>query len=58
MAAEILEDVLSGLMGGTVVDPHRQSNPRFQGDQCRWRHWKANAEDMADPCPEDDQCKS
>ncbi len=36
-----LEDVLSDLMGGVVIDPHRQ------------RHWDALAADMRNPCPED-----
>ncbi len=50
---EILEDALSGLMGGAVIDPHRQSDPKFRGDQCRERHWTARAEDMRRPCLED-----
>ncbi len=50
---ELLEDVLSDRMGGMVIDPHRQSDPRFKGDQSRQRHWDALAEDMKKPCPED-----
>ncbi len=50
---EILEDVLSDLMGGVVIDPHRQSDPRFKGDQSRQRYWDALAADMRNPCPED-----
>ncbi len=50
---EILEDVLSDLMGGVVIDPHRQSDPLFRGDQSRQRHWDALADDMKNPCPED-----
>ncbi len=50
---ERLEDVLSDLMGGVVIDPHRQSDPRFKGDQARQRHWDALAEDMRNPCLED-----
>ncbi len=50
---EILEDVLSGLMVGALIDPHRQSNPEFKGAQCRERHWSARTEDMRRPCLED-----
>ncbi len=50
---ELLEDVLSDLMDGIVIDPNRQSDPRFLGDQSRHRHWCALAEDMKKPCPED-----
>ncbi len=50
---ERLEDVLSDLMGGIVIDPHRQSDPHFLGDQSRQRHWDALAEDMRRPCTED-----
>ncbi len=50
---ERLEDVLSDHLGGALIDPHRQSDPRFQGDQSRQRHWDALAEDMRNPCPED-----
>ena len=52
-AIERFEDVLSDLMGGIVIDPHRQSDPRFKGDQARQRHWDALAEDMRNPCLED-----
>ena len=52
-AIERLEDVLSDLMGGIVIDPHRQSDPRFKGDQTRQRHLAALAEDMKHPCLED-----
>ncbi len=52
-AAELLEDVLSDLAGGVIIDPHRQSDPRFKGDQSRQRYWDALAEDMRNPCPED-----
>ncbi len=50
---EILEDVLSDLMGGAVIDPHRQSDSKFNGALCRERHWSARAEDMRRPCLED-----
>ncbi len=50
---ELLEDVLSDLMGGIVIDPQRQSDPAFKGDQARQRHWDALAADMRNPCPED-----
>ncbi len=50
---ELLEDVLSDRLGGMVIDPHRQSDPRFKGDQSRQRHWDALAEDMKKPCLED-----
>ncbi len=50
---ERLEDVFSHIMGGVVIDPHRQSDPAFRGDQSRQRHWDALAEDMKHPCSED-----
>ncbi len=50
---EILEDVLSDLMGGAAIDPHRQSDPEFKGDQSRQRYWDALTEDMKNPCLED-----
>ncbi len=53
--AELLEDVLSDRMGGVVIDPHRQSDPRVKGDQSRQRHWDALADDMHNPCLEDRQ---
>ena len=53
MLIERLEDVLSGLKGGVVIDPQRQSDPRFNGDQIRQRHWYALADDMQHPCLED-----
>ncbi len=52
---ELLEDVLSDLMGGIVIDPQRQSDPAFKGDQVRQRHWDAMAADLKHPCAEDRQ---
>ncbi len=46
MTVEVLEDVLSDLLGGAVIDPHRQCKRDMPG------FFGVPAPDLADPPPQ------